>query len=669
MDSSLPAPTQPLLDAIARSAASFDDLHSLRFSLGLLSSFEDPRARFARALFELSLARRGEPEARENLTAISDELLISWRDGNGTEFARLAPVLEELWTEAATLMVSFEVHRFNQALELCANARGDAERLSEAIEKLLPEGNRAVEFARCLYHLELARLGVDASRAEFARRAGLLAEAYQSVDAAKQLIGNDEGLAQLWSDVLPYLDEFFEMMEEEAARRQRGPTPSRPPPARASGSGLRPAIAVPTAEVPSAPPTAPENTQPAVAVVTEELPAPAAVSVAVPTPEVVPEAVAMPAPAFSQPEPAVTVPEYQAPPVPEPMATAPIAEPPPEATELPPIVSSPSRPGVPLAPPKLAPPVLGPPVLGPPVLAPPVLEPTPLGEGADVPSFRTLLKRAAEKEALARGDAGPPRLVPVDASEEAEVVEAAETAEPAELDINDEDIVEVASPMALGGPPPPPVTAEQPVLRPPAPPPPTLIPPPPPSAPLPPPPPALTGPVQTSALDAVVEDDYVADAPTLEFWRHAFTELELVPPAGQPRSPDRRLSADGRNERKRLTQFLESLGPHIEVPEARAFSCLIRLMAAGQLKEKTLFGGANARRAEAFADAFAYLSTEPMAAAHGAEFFVLDGLETELSLRRGLAVLTDFVFWCGANQKDPLDFDVQNEFAERLKKR
>jgi hypothetical protein len=42
--------------------------------------------------------------------------------------------------------------------------------LAEAIGQLSPAGNRRVEFAACLYHLELARLGVASSRAEFARR-------------------------------------------------------------------------------------------------------------------------------------------------------------------------------------------------------------------------------------------------------------------------------------------------------------------------------------------------------------------------------------------------------------------------------------------------------------------------------------------------------------------
>ena len=636
MESSLPPPSQTLIDAIARSAASYDDLHGLRFSLGLLGSFEDPRARFARSLFELSLARRGEEEARGNLTSIADELLISWRDGNGNEFARLAPVLEDLWTEAATLMVSFEVHRFTQALELCANARGDTERLAAAIEQLLPEGNRAVEFARCLYHLELARLGVESSRAQFARRAGLLAEAYQSVDAAKQLIGNDEGLAQLWADVLPYLDEFFEMMEEEAARRERPSAPVRPSaprataPAAAAPEPTAPAIEIPAPVVEVAPPVP----------VAEELPpsldvdlTPTAVQSVIRTEETT---VPVPPPAPSQPEPAATVPEY-----------APVAPPPPieETPTLPKIVSGAAgrRPA-------------------PPMLAPPVLEPVALGEGGDVPSFRTLLKKATEKEAAAREQDTttlPPRAAPPpEPISEENLVEAVEEAP--ELALDDEDIVEMPG-LPPSAPPPPPITAERLALVPPRPPPSTLVPPP--------PPPMHAGKVATSALDAVVEEDYVADAATLEFWRHTFTELELVPAENQPRSPERKLSADSRVERKRLTQYLDSLGPHIEVPEARAFSCLVRLLAAGQLKEKTLFGGVNARRAEAFADAFSFLSKNPMSAAHAAEFFVLDGLDTEKALRRGLDVLTDYVFWCGANGKDPLDFDAQNDFADRAKKK
>ncbi len=205
---------------IERCAAALGDRARLKQELAGLRDAAEARAHFARALFQLELARTGDPEARSAIPAVADALLIFWRDGSGDALAQSHPSLPPLWVAAASLLISFEMKRFDKALHDCWAVRGDAVRLKVAMDGLQPDDNQRVEFARCLYHLELARLGHDGSRAEFARRVGLLSEAYQSARLADELVGGDAGLGHLWSEVKPYLEEFFESLEEQATPRQ-----------------------------------------------------------------------------------------------------------------------------------------------------------------------------------------------------------------------------------------------------------------------------------------------------------------------------------------------------------------------------------------------------------------------------------------------------------------
>lgn len=213
--------SDPVAAGIARCAAVMEDLAQLREQVGELRKHPEQQAQFATALFDLERARRGDPDARTQLLEVADSLLVFWRDRTGDALADSHPALGPLWAHASALLVSFEVKRFKRALDACWEARGDAATLQVAIEGLQPAGNRRVEFAACLYHLELARLFVDSSRAQFAKRASLVHEAYLSSDAAAELVGDDPGLAHLWKELIPYLDEFFEALEAEQERKAR----------------------------------------------------------------------------------------------------------------------------------------------------------------------------------------------------------------------------------------------------------------------------------------------------------------------------------------------------------------------------------------------------------------------------------------------------------------
>ncbi len=507
-----PPPPQ-VAENIARCAAAVGDLPRLRHELHYLRGSDDPHAQFAAALFDLDRARRGDPEARATMLEVADTLLLFWREGTGEQLARVNPVLEELWAAASSLLISFEVKRFERALKDCWNARGDAATLAVAIETLLPEGNRRVEFARCLYHLELARLFVEGSRSEFARRVSLLSEAYKDEAVAAQLVGSDEGLKALWDDVVPYLDEFFEHLEEQAARRERA----------------------------------------------------------------------------SRPE----------------ATTDPSIDPPPEVT--------PRR----------------------------------------VPSFRSLVGDKHEAEPVAPALETPPGLTQRRTDPQLELLE------------DDEEVIE-----GIPLPPPPPdhtppggwspprasttelelvdiVDAID-----------TVAPPP--------PPPSLTPARGLAAALAQTEDDDVGPPPdpaTLDFWAHTFETLELLP-AGEEGRGARLLAIETRGERKRLNAYLDTLGPFMDVHEARAMSCLIRLMLAGQTKEKSLFGQPNPRRAEALAGALTYLESTPAAAGHAAVWFELDGRITQAALGRGLELAWQYLSYCAHVHKDPLSPDTVAAFTK-----
>lgn len=209
---------------LARCAEVLPDAEKLRPALESLKALGGPLPSFAAALFELECAKQGEALARSNMGDIADTLLQFWHDKSGDGLASASPVLVGLWAEATALLVSFQQRRFEQALARCWQVKGDAAELTVAIDALLPEGNRRVEFARCLYHLELARLSVAESRLQFARRIALVQEAYLDRQVADELVAQDEGLKHLWKDLVPYLDEFFEEQEQEAARASAAKT-------------------------------------------------------------------------------------------------------------------------------------------------------------------------------------------------------------------------------------------------------------------------------------------------------------------------------------------------------------------------------------------------------------------------------------------------------------
>ena len=497
-------------ESIQRCADALSDLPRLREALLGLRTLADPHAQFAAALFDLERARRGDAEARGAMLELADQLLVFWRAGSGLDLARAHPVLEDLWEVAASLLASFEAKRFAKALRACWDARSQPVLLQVAIRDLQPEGNRRVEFARCLYHLELARQFVDTSRAEFAKRAGLLSEAYQSPEAAELLVGDEPGLRLLWVEVAPYLDEFFEMLEQDADRRRR-----------------KASEAI----------TVPGGTQ-----------------------------------ALIRPEP------------------KPDAPPPGVADTLDPDVVFEAEEDLPTGEREV--PTFGALMGAPPPPAPPDLTPP----GAWFPPFISVTPKPAVPPPPPR-----PSIPPRDAD--------------AELDLVEVD--------------------EAPPIR------------------------------RTYNLDVSLEEDD-PDAETLAFWKHTVKELSLLPDPSTPRVAKRLLNADGRAERKQLTEYLEGLDSWMQVDDARSFAALIKLMLAGQLKEKSLFGQANTRRSEAFAEAFGLLAGSPRSAGHAAVWFVMDGPETLSALHRGLEVMMRYLAFCARENKDPLDTAVQKSFTTQV---
>lgn len=544
-----------------------EELHGLRLS-------SDPRAQFATALFDLDRARRGDPEARSELIDVADRLLVFWREGSGVELARMHPGLDELWASAAALLVSFEQKRFKKSLAACWANRATPSLLKESIEALEPAGNRRVEFARCLYHLELARQFVDASRGEFARRASLLSEAYQSEEIAAELVGDDEGLAHLWHDLKPYLDEFFEMMEEQAAKRARAAALAAAE-AEIASRKTPPAGVLPSPEVAGL--RARVKTDPALAV-----------------------------PADVQQDMMDLAEAPQVPSFRSLMAKTQSGE---QLLQNLPAVTAPAPPEPATAPPP-------PPSL--PADEEAELEPELELEAVEEPASAELV------EVLEADEAPPPPPPQLDLTPPGQWVPGAD---------GDIDIIETDD--APAPPPPPRTTPARGV-------------------------PAVKA--RPQLLDIVLDEDD-PDQATRAWWQFATKALDLLPDPRQPRPAVRLLNVENRADRKKLSEFLESAEPWTrQTADAQAFSCLMRLMMAGQLKEKGLFGQPNARRAEAFMDAFALLSSNPRAAGHGAVWFELDGPKTLESLQRGLEVLTSYVAWCATQRRDPLDRTAQAEF-------
>lgn len=446
----------------------------LKQELHHLRATGDGIAHFATALFELELARQGDAETRTNISHLAEMLLLFWRDGSGDSLARVHPALDSLWKSVAPMLVQFELKRFELDLAVCWKLRGNTQQLITAVENLEPDGHKRVEFARCLYHLELARQGVDSSRAQFARRAQLLADAYQDPAYASDLISHDPGLLHLWGELRPYLDEFFEALEETALRAQEGTKKVKVP-------------------------VAPE----------EEKTVPAAAAAAVP------------------------------PPLPKPSAPP-----------------------------------------------PPPLNLTPPGSWVPDPDF--LIEEAIE------APPPPPRI-----TGEIELVDIEEDA--------------------------------------------------------PPPPPPMTPAHGIDALGAMEVDDFEfdpdPDPATIKFWDYTFAALQTAPTDGVR---TRMLATETRADRKRLTTWLDGLGPHLAIPEARTFASLVRLVLAGETKEKSLFGQANPRRKEALQSAFALLTADPEAAGRAAVWFELDGQQTKDSLSRGLELMVPFLAFCAREALDPL---------------
>lgn len=572
-------------ETIDRCAAVVGDLDALRDALHELRLSSDPRAQFATALFDLDRARRGDPEARGTMLQVADALLVFWREGTGEELAASHPELTRLWNEANALLVTFEEKRLSRLLKACWDARKDAALLEVAVANLQPDGYRRVEFARCLYHLELARLFVQSSRAEFAARAGLLAEAYQDEAVAQELIAGDAGLEHLWRELLPYLDEFFEHQERKAFLEKA---------TKATSPALPPVVVRETVK-----------TDPA---------QPAAEPVAL-------GAEARPVPSFR------TLVGGRLGTLPPPPLTPPSGSPPFESRDsgrsaLPTerhieavdrsSLTTPKEPTLAVAPP------------------PPPADFTPPG-GWHRPADDGEVLLDAELDGPPPAPAAPPPpprdLTPPGAwppakarSGEVELLEAVEALD-AELE-------------------------QQP----------------------PPPPPAMTpshGVPMAEDIDvseAEPEPEAEPDAATKDFWAHTFEVLQLAGGA-DGRTSQRLFATETRADRKRLVEYLDSLTPHLAVPEARAFGCLVRLLLAAQTKEKGLFGQANPVRQEAVTAALSMLAATPEAAGRAAVWFELDGPETRETLSKGLEVVARYLAWCSRGQVDPLDPGAPKRFA------
>ncbi|MFT3713989.1 MAG: hypothetical protein QM817_40525 [Archangium sp.] len=556
------APQLPdvLTQSIERCALALGDTTRLKAEVQKLKATGEGVAHFASALFELELAREGDPESRKHLSHLAEVLLVFWRDGSGDALARLHPAMQSLWLSVAPMLVQFESRQFDQALVKCWKHRSEPNLLLIHLEGLLPEGNKRAEFARCLYHLELARQGVDQSRAHFARRAKVLAEAYQDPDIANDLIAHDAGLLHLWTELKPYLDEFFEGLEEAAARSQDSTKKVKMPLPAVSDSAkteLHPPLGATEREVPS-------------------------FRTLVSSGKPLSTPVATPKSSASSPNLRAVVPPRSSPPSPPPQKPPPPPLPPPAEDadvlieEMAPVSSS----AVAAVPP--------PPTIRPPAPPPPPVDLTPPGQWL------------------------PPRT----ASGEVELVDAIE--------------VDVAPDVSIAPPPPPPITPAHGLSR------------------------------AIAEAEEELEIELEPEETTLAFWEYTFAALQMAPGEGQQRA--RMLASESRADRKRLTTWLDGLGPHLAVPEARAFGSLVRLMLAAETKEKSLFGQANPRRKEALEAAFAMLTPHPEAAGHAAVWFELDGTDTMQALDRGLELLIPFLAFCSRESLDPLKSETVQKY-------
>lgn len=611
-------------ETIDRCAAAVRDLDALRETLHELRLSSDPRAQFATALFDLDRARRGDPEARTTMLQVADALLAFWREGTGEELAAGHPELTRLWNEAASLLVTFEEKRLARLLQACWDAREDAALLKVAVADLQPDGYRRVEFARCLYHLELARLFEQESRAEFATRAGLLAEAYQDEAVANELIGDDAGLRHLWDELVPYLDEFFEHQERQAYLQSANQTTNRVPAVRLDDDTTAPVgrpLSLDAARSPEA--LADSHQVPSFRTLVGER------AGSLPPPPITPPSGT---PDFGDTDghaaetkrvaaldtASVTTPKE---------ATLAVAEPESEDVDVDVTPDEPVRAVAraavartvdltPVEVPAAAPP-------------PPPTDLTPPGAWKRPPDD------ASDDVVLdAELDAGPPGPPPPSAN-----LTPPGSWFPPSTPSGEVELVDALEADAVAPPPPPPALTPAHGVR------------------------AADDVDIVEAVDASPpEPEPEPDDATLAFWAHTFETLQMAPGA-DGRAAQRLFATETRADRKRLVEYLDSLRPHLAVPEARAFACLVRLMLAAQTKEKGLFGQANPVRMEAVEAALALLAPTPAAAGHAAVWFELDGPETRETLAKGLDVVTRFLAYCHREQVDPLDARARHRFA------
>ncbi|MBS2031100.1 MAG: hypothetical protein JST54_24575 [Deltaproteobacteria bacterium] len=263
-------------EQVSRCLAVLQDPVALRQELGGLAGMKSQRAEFAFCLFSLDLAKLGESEARANFARHAGILLEAHRDPDLTRYLLGDNAdLTKRWEDFVPLLLEFDKAQKAQvneaaapleaafaapppssaavtlpptaadmaqmegpprhatfttldtaesepqaaldgAVDACFAARGTITALGMAMDALfaLPRSER-VDFAVCLFELELVRMGVEDAKGQFAARTELLLSAYRDRLLAQRLIGSSAGLKALWADLVPYLEEFFEGPDDE----------------------------------------------------------------------------------------------------------------------------------------------------------------------------------------------------------------------------------------------------------------------------------------------------------------------------------------------------------------------------------------------------------------------------------------------------------------------
>lgn len=238
------------------------DAVALRAGVDALARLPGQRAEFALCVFSLELARLGEEQARTEFASHTAVLLAAHRDpALGAWLMQGDPNLQARWERLRPLLTEFDRQQraaegetaaaepsqgtafepaspvtassfensigaddaIDLAAEACFAVRAEAESLQLAMQALEESPGRRSEFALCLFHLELVRLGLEESKRGFALRTQLLLEAYHDPEIARSLVGSSSGLALLWDDLVPYLEEFFEPPEAEEPEARHEP--------------------------------------------------------------------------------------------------------------------------------------------------------------------------------------------------------------------------------------------------------------------------------------------------------------------------------------------------------------------------------------------------------------------------------------------------------------